>query len=361
MGGSPSSCAGPPPPCLAGLCGRDGAPPPREAPGGQPLRVTVVAAAGQIAYSLLPMIAGGNMFGPGQRVSLQCQDLGLAETQQAMGALEMELQDGNFPLLAQATFTTDDAIAFRAADYVLLLGAFPDRGPDRRALVENNGRIFRAIGRAVEAHASRACRVVVVGQPTCTNALLCSMAAPSLPRENFFALTRLDQNRAAGLLAARAGVPAGDVRGVVVWGCHGCLPDLDHVRIKGQPIHQALPRDEDKRWLREQFPHEFRERSASVAEARGGLPAALSAARAVVDAVRDLHLGAREYVSLGVWSDGSGYGVAGGLVCSLPVQCLGGGRWRVAPGLRLSEVQMLGEEFEDRALAQAAFGGAAAH
>lgn len=251
----------------------------------------------------------------------------------------MELQDGNFELLHRATFTTDDAEAFRAADYAVLLGAFPQQeGKEKREIMEKNSMIFRTIGHAISRHASKDCKVLVVGHPACTNALLCAHHAPTLPKENFFALTRLDQNRAAGLLAQRAGVPAASVRNVVIWGSHGRAPDVEHAEIQGQPLRQRLPRPEDVQWLREEFVSLAQNRGADIVKARKA-SSALSAARAIAGHVRDLHCGSRsgELVSMGVWSDGNPYGVSPGLIYSMPVQCLGRGAFRVAGGLQLGK------------------------
>jgi len=301
--------------------------------------VAISGAAGQIGYSLLPMIARGEMFGPERRVHLQCLDLSLPAVKDTMRGIEMELQDGNFELLHRVVFTTDDTEAFKDADYAVLLGAFPQQeGKEKREIMEKNSMIFRTISHAISRHARKDCKVLVVGHPACTNAMLCAHHAPTLPKENFFALTRLDQNRASGLLAKRARSSVGDVRNVIIWGSHGCAPDVEHAEIKGQPLSQRLSKPEDVQWLKEEFVQETKSRGASIVQARKA-SSALSAARAIANHVHDLHCGARpgELVSMGVWSDGNPYGISPGLVFSMPVYCLGRGSFRFASGLQLSK------------------------
>jgi len=326
----------------------------------RPVVVAISGAAGQIGYSLLPMIARGELFGPGRRVVLQCLDLSLPTVKDTMRGIEMELQDGNFELLHRVKFTTDDAEAFREADYAVLLGAFPlQEGREKREVMEKNNMIFRTIGHAISRYASRDCKVLVVGHPACTNALLCARHAPALPKENFFALTRLDQNRASGLLAQRAGVSVGDVRNVIIWGSHGRTPDLEHAEVQGQPVRQRFSKPEDAQWLRDDFIQETRQRGANIVKARRA-SSALSAARAIVNHIHDLHCGGRsgEMVSMGVWSDGNPYGVRPGLIFSMPVCCPGRGGFRFASGLQLSKEsrskisEAEQELLEDRSLAE---------
>jgi len=305
----------------------------------EPLRVAISGAAGQIGYSLLPMIAEGEMFGRHQRVVLQCLDLNLPTVKDNMRGIEMELQDGNFKLLDKVSFTTDDSVAFKGADYAILLGAFPQQdGKEKRETMEKNSMIFRTIGHAIECHASKGCKVLVVGHPACTNALLCAHHAPALPKDSFTALTRLDQNRAAGQLAQRAGVPTGDVRNVAVWGGHLRVPDVDRAEVGGRPVREVLLGDGDRKWLAEQFVPDTQRRGACIHKVRKA-SSAMSAARAIVDHIHDLHCGTRpgEFASMGVWSDGNEYGVHGGLIFSMPTCCPGRGRHQIAPGLRVSQ------------------------
>lgn len=305
---------------------------------GKPMVVAISGAAGQIGYSLLPMIANGEMFGHRQPVLLQCLDLSLPLVKDTMRGIEMELQDGNFELLRGAIFTTDDAEAFRGADYAVLLGAFPQQeGKDQREIMMKNSMIFRTIGHAISKHASKDCKVLVVGHPACTNALLCAYHVPTLPKENFFGLTRLDQNRATGLLAQRMKVSVGDVRNVIIWGSHGRSPDVDQAQVRSQPIKQWLTDPEDTQWLKEDFVTSAQSRGAKIVKARKA-SSALSAARAIVNHIHDLHCGSRTgaLASMGVWSDGNPYGISPGLIFSMPVLCTGLGRFKT-PTLSLGK------------------------
>mmetsp|Transcript_65871 Transcript_65871/g.136336 ORF Transcript_65871/g.136336 Transcript_65871/m.136336 type:complete len:372 (+) Transcript_65871:20-1135(+) len=320
--------------CLSGMM-RSSRPLPSSA---EPITVTICGAAGQIGYSLLPMIASGGMFGPSQRVNLQCVDLNLPEVMDGMHGMEMELQDGNFPLLHKSLFTTDDALAFKGADYAILLGAFPRQdGLEKRDIMEKNVMIFRTMGRALERHVKYDCKILVVGNPAHTNAWICAHYAPSLPKQNFFALTRLDQNRAAGQIAHHFGIAVNEVKNVVAWGSHAKFPDIEHAIIKGRPVTQALATTEERKHMNDLFYKEMQQRGASIVKARKA-SSAMSTARAIVDHIHDLHSGtlAGEFVSMGVWSDHGAYSIADSLVFSVPVICYGGGRYRVHPGLVLS-------------------------
>mmetsp|Transcript_48884 Transcript_48884/g.79320 ORF Transcript_48884/g.79320 Transcript_48884/m.79320 type:complete len:318 (-) Transcript_48884:82-1035(-) len=285
------------------------------------------------------MIASGCMFGPHQRVILQCLDLNLPEVKENMRGISLELQDGNFPLLHKAVFTTDDAEAFRGADYCILLGAFPrQEGRPKSEAMEKNVLIFRTMGTAIQEHVKGDCKILVVGNPAHTNALICAHYAPHLPKENFFALTRLDQNRAAGQISEHLSVSVADVRNVVIWGCHAKFPDVEHSVVRGKLLSQVMSSPEDRNWLNELFRQEMQTRGAAIVKARKA-SSAMSTARAIVDHIQDLHFGTRpgEFVSMGVWSDHQQYGLAGGLIYSVPVVCLGQGRWRVHSDLKLSQ------------------------
>lgn len=330
----------------------------------EPIRVAVSGAAGQIGYSLLPMLASGFAFGPARRVVLQCMDLNLEGVKENMRGIEMELQDGNFPMLHSVVFTTDETVAFRDADYAILLGAFPrQEGRDKREAMQKNVLIFRTMGHAIQEHAKKTCMVTVVGNPSATNAFICGHFAPRLPRQNFLACTRLDQHRACGQLAQRANESPSDVKNVIVWGAHTKTPDFDHCTIRGQPMKAALASDEDQQWLRDELPRELSQRGASILKARrqGG---AMSTARAIACHVRDLHMGSRsgEFASMGVWSGSNPYGVDDGLVYSLPVLCHGAGRYSVVTGLELSDsckeiMQTAEEELKlEREMAKEFFG-----
>lgn len=342
--------------CPRVLSGRPG-----DAHSSEPIRVAISGAAGQIGYSLLPMIASGAMFGLRQSVILQCLDLNQLPVKENMRGIEMELQDGSFPLLRSALFSTDDAQVFNGAHYAILLGSFPrQENQSKWELMEKNVLIFRSMGRAIQENASKNCKVLVVGSPANTNALICSAYAPSLPKENVFALSRLEQNRACGMLAARAKASVADVRNVVMWGAQGRgILDLAHVTVKGKPLKEVLTREQDKAWLQKSFAEELRARGSEIAKARKA-SSALSTACSIVHQVRDLHCGspAGEIVCMGVWSDKNPYGLDGKLNVSLPVQCLGRGRYRVATGLppggevqaQLKEVER--ELIADRELAK---------
>lgn len=304
----------------------------------QPIRVAVAGAAGQIGYALLPMIASGEMFGQGQRVILQCLDLNLPQVLENMKGLEMELVDGNFPLLQEAFFTVDDAKAFKDADYAILLGAFPQQeGREKVEVMEKNTMIFRTLGRAIETHASNDCKVLTVGHPSCTNALLCAYHAPLVPKENFFGLTRLEHNRAIGQIASRTGVNSSEVRNIAIWGAVGVAgpPDIGLCTVRGKPLNSALHKDADRQWLEQDFPSDVQARGATIQKVRRAA-CALSSARAISASIRDIHCGTRpgEFVSMGVWSDDNKYGIAPGLIFSMPVIFEGKGRHRIASGLQ---------------------------
>jgi len=304
----------------------------------EPVRVTITGAAGQIGYSLLPMIANGNMFGKSQRVILQCLDLNLPGVKENMRGIQMELQDGNFPLLHKAEFVTDDEKAFANADYAILLGAFPrQEGREKRDLMDKNVMIFRTMGHALDKFAKNSCKVLVVGNPANTNALICSHYAKSLDKSNFFALTRLDHNRALGAIAGRANVAVGQVRNVVVLGNHTKtqVPYAQACTIRGKRIVDAF-KGEDLEWLNNRFPEEIQKRGAAIISARKG-SSALSAARAITDHIHDLHVGVQgpHFVSMGVLTDGKSYGVEEGLIFGMPVNCPGQGNYTINQSLVL--------------------------
>ncbi|MGH9183809.1 MAG: malate dehydrogenase [Acidimicrobiales bacterium] len=300
-----------------------------DVPVSDPARIAVTGAAGQIGYSLVFRLAGGALLGPDRPVRLQ-----LLEVPSALGALAgvaMELEDCASPLLAGVVTTDDPARAFEGADWVLLVGSRPrTRGMERGDLLEANGAIFAAQGRALADHAGDDVGVVVVGNPANTNCLIALANAPGLDPSRFTALTRLDHNRATAQLAARAGVAVTDVSRMTVWGNHSATqyPDLFHAEVAGRSAVEAVGRE----WLEHHFIPTVQRRGAAVIEARGASSAA-SAAAAVIDHVRDWAGGTPggDWVSMAVRSDGS-YGVAEGLVCSFPVTCRDGS-WAIVPGL----------------------------
>jgi malate dehydrogenase len=299
----------------------------------EPMRVAVTGAAGQIGYALLFRIAAGDMLGKDQPVILQ-----LLEIPPAMKALEgvvMELDDCAFPLLHGIEASDDPNVAFRDADVALLVGSRP-RGPgmERKDLLEANGAIFTAQGKALDAVASRDVKVLVVGNPANTNALIAMRNAPSLPVENFTAMTRLDHNRALSQLAAKAGAQVANVQRMIIWGNHSStqVPDVEHATVAGTPATDRV----DAAWVAQEFIPTVQQRGAAIIEARGASSAA-SAANAAIDHVRDWLLGtpADDWTSMAIPSRGD-YGVPEGIIYSFPVTCEGG-RISVVTGLDRSD------------------------
>ena len=299
-----------------------------------PVRVAVTGAAGQIGYSVLFRIAAGDMLGPDQPVILQ-----MLEIPQALGALEgvtMELEDCAFPLL-EGTVTTDDPeSAFADADIALLVGAMPRKaGMERSDLLSANGAIFTTQGRAIAAAASPDVRVLVVGNPANTNALIAMNNAGEMDRSNFTAMTRLDHNRAVAQLSKRSGFPVSSIRRMTIWGNHSSTqyPDLFHCEVDGKPANELV---DDQEWIDNQFIPTVANRGAAIIDARGASSAA-SAANAAIGHVRDWWHDTPEgdWVSMGVPSDGS-YGVPNGLMCSFP--CITRGRrWEIVQGLEIDD------------------------
>jgi len=300
----------------------------------QPVRVAVTGAAGQIGYSLLFRIAAGDMLGKDQPVILQ-----LLEITQALPALKgvvMELEDCAFPLLAGIVTSDDPKVAFRDADVALLVGARPrSKGMERKDLLEANAQIFTVQGRALDAVASRNVKVLVVGNPANTNALIAMKSAPGLEPRQFTGMMRLDHNRALSQVAAKIGKPVASVRKMVIWGNHSATqyPDLFHAEADGQKVWPLI---NDQAWLESTFIPTVQKRGAAVIEARGSSSAA-SAANAAIDHVRDWVLGSRDgdWVTMGIPSDGS-YGIAEGVIFGYPVTCKGG-EYQIVQGLSLSD------------------------
>jgi len=299
-----------------------------------PKRVAVTGAAGQIGYSLLFRIAAGEMLGPDQPVILQ-----MLEIPPAMDALQgvvMELEDCAFPLLAGMVTTTDPREAFADADIALLVGAMPRKeGMQRSDLLEANGGIFKPQGEALSEVASRDVKVLVVGNPANTNALIALNNAKDLDPRQFTAMTRLDHNRALSQLAKKTGVPVSEIRKMTIWGNHSSTqyPDLFHCEIGGRSAYEVVG---DHTWVEEEFIPTVAERGAAIIRARGASSAA-SAANAAIDHVRDWVLGTPEgdWVSMAVPSDGS-YGVPEGLVSSFPCVCRDG-EWQIVQDLEIDE------------------------
>ncbi|MCC6437170.1 MAG: malate dehydrogenase [Acidimicrobiales bacterium] len=299
-----------------------------------PVRVAVTGAAGQIGYSLLFRIASGQMLGPDQPVILQ-----MLEITPALGALKgvcMELEDCAFPLLSGMVPTDNADVAFGDADYALLVGAMPRKaGMERADLLTANGAIFTVQGKALSDSAARSVKVLVVGNPANTNALIAQQNAPSLDPGQFTAMTRLDHNRAIAQLAAKVGQPVSAIKKMTIWGNHSAsqYPDLFHAEVNGQ---NAAAMVNDQAWLEGEFIPTVAKRGAAIIDARG-LSSAASAANAAIDHMRTWALGSADgdWVSMAIPSDGS-YGVAEGLISSFPVTC-SGGSYRVVQGLEIDE------------------------
>lgn len=298
-----------------------------------PARVTITGAAGQIGYQLAFRIASGQMLGADQPVILQ-----LLEIPPALGALkgvEMELRDCAFKTLSDVVATDDVAVAFRDTDYALLVGAKP-RGPgmERKDLLLENAKIFSVQGKALNDHASRDVRVLVVGNPANTNALIASCNAPDLDPANFTAMTRLDHNRAISQLADRTGAPVAGIHRMIIWGNHSATqyPDISHAVIDGKPAPTLVDRD----WVADDFIPTVQQRGAAIIKARGASSAA-SAASSAIDHVRDWVAGtpADDWVSMAVPADGS-YGIEEGVIYSFPVRCKDG-RYEIVQGLEIDD------------------------
>jgi len=287
-----------------------------------PVRVTITGAAGQIGYQLAFRIASGQMLGADQPVILQLLEIPPALP--ALNGVVMELDDCAFATLAGIVATDDPDIAFKNSEYALLVGARP-RGPgmERKDLLEANAAIFSVQGKAINDHASRDIRVLVVGNPANTNALIASSNAPDIDPGHFTAMTRLDHNRAMAQLAAKTGSHVTDIRRMTIWGNHSATqyPDVNHATVKDQDAVGLL----DQAWLADEFIPTVQQRGAAIIEARGASSAA-SAASAAIDHMHDWALGTQDddWVSMAIPADGS-YGVEPGIIYSFPVRCSGGG------------------------------------
>jgi len=324
------------------------------------MRVAVTGAAGQIGYALVFRIASGGLFGPNQRVRLQLLEVPAAEN--ALQGVVMELRDGACPLVEEIVATTDPKRAFEGADWTLCVGSIPRKpGMERSELLGLNGKIFVQQGKDLAAVASKEARVLVVGNPCNTNAWIARQAGQGLPEDRWFAMTRLDENRAKARLAEKAGVSVRAVDRLAIWGNHSTTmyPDFTNARISGKAATEVI---QDRAWLEGDFLKSVQQRGAEVLKARG-LSSAASAAHAAVDTVRTLHDGTKagDWTSVAVYSDGS-YGVPKGLMCSFPIEASGKGKWKIVQGLKLDEfgkaklAATVSELEEERAAAAAAVG-----
>ena len=299
----------------------------------KPVKVAVTGAAGQIGYALLFRIAAGDMLGTDQPV-----DLHLLEITPALGALNgvvMELNDCAFPLLNNIVATDDPNVAFKDCDYALLVGAMPRKaGMERKDLLSANGGIFGPQGKAINDHASRDVKVLVVGNPANTNALIAQQNAPDLDPKCFTAMVRLDHNRAMSQLAEKTGSHNTDIKNVIIWGNHSATqyPDIHHATVKGDA---AKPQVDDA-WYQDTFIPDVEQRGAAIIKARGASSAA-SAASAAIDHMRSWALGTPEgeWVSMGIPSDGS-YGIAPGVIYGYPCTCKDG-KYEIVQGLDINE------------------------
>lgn len=299
----------------------------------KPVRVTVTGAAGQISYSLLFRIASGEMLGPNQPVILQM--LEITPALEALKGVAMELDDCAFPLLAGMVCTDSAEVAFKDTDYALLVGARP-RGPgmERKDLLEANAAIFSAQGKAINDHASKDIKVLVVGNPANTNALIAQRNAPDIDPRQFTAMTRLDHNRAMSQIAEKTGTTINDVTHMTIWGNHSATqyPDVHYTKINGEAAIEMI----DQTWYENDFIPIVQQRGAAIIKARGASSAA-SAANAAIAHMRSWALGTAEgdWVSMGVYSDGS-YGITEGLIYSFPCTCANGD-WQIVQGLEIND------------------------
>ncbi|MBI5384350.1 MAG: malate dehydrogenase [Verrucomicrobia bacterium] len=301
-----------------------------------PIRVAVTGAAGQIGYSLLFRIASGAMFGPDQPVLLHLIEIPDEKAMKALGGVVMELDDCAFPLLKGVVATSSLDEGFKGVNWALLVGAVPRRqGMERKDLLGINGKIFTGQGQAIAKNAAGDVRVLVVGNPCNTNALIAMNNAPGVARDRFFAMTMLDENRAKSQLAKKASVEVASVTNLCVWGNHSTtmFPDFFNAKIQGRLATEVIGHRE---WLEKDFLTTVQKRGAAIIEARG-LSSAASAANAVVDTVRRLTTPtpAGDWFSVAVCADGS-YGIDAGLICSFPMRS-DGQKWEIVPGVPVND------------------------
>nr|XP_020457454.1 malate dehydrogenase, cytoplasmic-like [Monopterus albus] len=305
----------------------------------EPIRVLVTGAAGQIAYSLLFSIAKGDVFGKDQPVILLLLDITPMLT--VLNGVVMELQDCALPLLRGNIPTDKLEVGFRDVDAAILVGSMPRKeGMERKDLLKANVAIFKSQGAALEKYAKKSVKVLVVGNPANTNCLIAAKSAPSIPKENFSCLTRLDHNRARSQVAIRCGVPATHVRNVIIWGNHSSTqyPDVHHclVNMSGSDL-ACFDVVKDDAWLKGDFITTVQQRGAAVIKARK-LSSAMSAAKAICDHMRDIWSGTPEgeFTSMGVFSSGNSYGVPDDLIYSFPVQ-IKDKTWKIVEGLAIND------------------------
>jgi len=301
----------------------------------KPVRVAVTGAAGQIGYALLFRIASGEMLGKDQPVILQLLEVPAEGPQKALKGVMMELEDCAFPLLAGMEAHSDPMTAFKDTDYALLVGSMPRKaGMERAELLSINGQIFIGQGKALDAVASRNVKVLVVGNPANTNAYIAMKSAPSLPRENFTAMLRLDHNRALSQVAAKIGKPVASIEKMAVWGNHSptMYADYRFATVDGQSVKDMI---NDDAWNRDTFLPTVGKRGAAIIEARG-LSSAASAANAAIDHMHDWHLGTGgKWTTMGIPSDGS-YGIPAETMFGFPVT-VENGEYKIVQGLEIDQ------------------------
>jgi len=296
-----------------------------------PLRVVITGAAGQIAYSLIYQVASGYVFGADQPLALHLLDI--APMMGVLNGVVMEIQDCAMPLVRETIATDDPNVAFKDIDAAFLVGAMPRKeGMERKDLLAANVKIFKVQGEALDKFAKKSVKVLVVGNPANTNALICSHYAPSIPKENFSAMTRLDQNRAAAQLANKLGQPISAIKKVTIWGNHSStqFPDAGQATCNGQAVSL------DQAWLETEFVPTVQKRGAAVIAARK-LSSAMSAAKAASDHMKSWFgsTPAEDWVSMGVFSDGS-YDTPEGVMFSFPIT-IKDGKWSIVQGLQMSD------------------------
>jgi len=326
----------------------------------QTIKVAITGAAGQIGYSLLFRIASGALFGPDQPVELHLIEI--EPGMKALGGVVMELDDCAFPLLKKVVPTSNLDEGFSGVNWALLVGSVPRKaGMERGDLLGINGKIFTGQGNAIQKNAASDVRVLVVGNPCNTNCLIAMNNARDIPSDRWFAMTRLDENRAKAQLAKKAGVDVTEVSNLAIWGNHSStmFPDFYNAKIGGKAVPGVIT---DEAWLKETFIPIVQKRGAAIIDARG-LSSAASAANAAINTVSTLHNGtaAGDWTSIAVCSDGS-YGVEKGLITSFPIRCTGGAKWEIVQDLPVNEFSQtkinatVNELKEEKALVAALLG-----
>ena len=300
-----------------------------------PIKVAITGAAGNIGYSLIFRIATGSVFGYDQPVELRLIEI--EPGMKALGGVKMELDDCAFPLVSNILTTSDMNEGFKGANWVLLVGSVPRKaGMERGDLLGINGKIFVGQGKAIEANAADDVRILVVGNPCNTNAWIAMTNATKIPADRWFAMTRLDENRAKAQLAQKAGVHVSEVTNLAIWGNHSSTqyPDFYNAKIGGKPATQVIA---DEEWLRNTFIPTVQKRGAAIIEARG-LSSAASAANAALDTVKSLitPTPAGDWYSVGVCSDGS-YNTPKGTITSLPIRTAANGKWEIVQGVDVND------------------------